>query len=100
MVNNGRCEAHTKQKRKQYDDSRLSSSERGYDHQWHKVRDHKANINPLCERCLKRGLVVSLDIVHHTEPVEARPELRLVMSNLESLCNECHDIEHKEDRWG
>ena len=100
MVNKGRCEAHTRQKRRQYDESRLSSSERGYDHQERKVRNHKANINPLCERCLKRGLVVPLDIVHHIMPIDTHPELRLVMSNLESLCIECHDIEHKEDRWG
>ena len=36
------------------------------------------------------------DMVHHVIPVEERPDLALNLSNLRSLCNECHNKEHPE----
>ena len=79
-----------------------SSSARGYDSAWRKVRDRKAKQSPLCERCLKVGRYIPIKervdgkpgVVHHIKPVDKFPELRLSMENLESLCWMCHEVEH------
>lgn len=93
------CERHQKQKDKERNQARPSSVERGYDRDWQAVRDQKAAQDPLCERCLKRGIIKPLDQVHHIIPIDERPDLRLNMDNLKSLCRECHLEIHKEDRW-
>ena len=90
------CPDHEKQERERYDASRGSSTERGYDHRWHKIRNLKLARNPLCERCEVAGLVVPAVLVHHKDrnPKNNEP------SNHESLCDACHDKEHAKDRWG
>ncbi len=86
------------------DGNRPNSSDRGYDHQWQKVRARKVKKDPFCERCLKKipKLYVPISVktngnygvVHHIKPIETHPHLRLVMENLESLCFDCHEREH------
>ena len=93
------CEALRAGENKDYDLRRGSSNSRGYDSTWKKVREIKASLNPLCERCLRRGIERPLDVVHHIKPVDKFPELRLVMENLESLCTPCHEEEHGAERW-
>lgn len=39
------------------------------------------------------------EMVHHIKPIEERPDLALEISNLRSLCNECHNREHPEKGW-
>ncbi|OZQ74694.1 endonuclease [Paenibacillus odorifer] len=34
------------------------------------------------------------DMVHHIKPLSEYPELALVLKNLLSLCNSCHNKEH------
>lgn len=92
------CERHKRQIDKAYDDKRGNSGERGYDFQWQKVRDVKAATDPLCQLCLKTGIVKALDVVHHMKPIETHPESRLDLDNLISLCTMHHEEMHK--RWG
>lgn len=64
-------------------------------------RDHG-----LCVWCRKAGrytidrhgrrLPVLADMVHHIRPRKEYPELELVLDNLVSLCNKCHDDAHPE----
>jgi 5-methylcytosine-specific restriction enzyme A len=82
-----------KPKRQQFD-SRLNCGERGYDNQWHKVRMLKAKSSPLCELCEQQDIDTPVDVVHHIKSIEEAPELRLVMSNLMSLCRDCHEAIH------
>lgn len=49
-------------------------------------RDHY-----LCQRCLKRGIIKTATEVHHLLPLEVEPSLGLELSNLESLCWQCHE---------
>lgn len=84
----------------EYDTRRGNSGERGYDARWQKVRAIKLAQDPLCEQHIKRGQVVAATMVHHIQPVETHPELRLVMDNLMSLCNACHEEIEKKGRWG
>lgn len=36
------------------------------------------------------------EMVHHIIPIDQRPDLALTLSNLVSLCNECHARRHPE----
>lgn len=54
--------------------------------------------HPLCERCLKKGLYVPAQLVHHKIHIDQSnfedPMILLNDNNLESLCRECHAQEH------
>lgn len=50
-------------------------------------RDHY-----LCQRCGRRAATV----VHHIIPVKERPDLKRELSNLESVCDACHNALHPE----
>lgn len=94
------CLPYDKNSMKEYDRKRGSSAERGYDRRWRKVREIKLSIDPLCEVCLDQGLTTKATMVHHIKPIKTHPELRLVLTNLQSLCNEHHEELEKEGRWG
>lgn len=53
----------------------------------------------LCERCLRNGLYVPADIVHHKRHITpdniTDPRVTLSFDNLEALCWSCHEKEHK-----
>jgi len=78
-----------------YDKTRGKTAARGYDGQWRKVRAMKLSRDPLCELCLDQGETVAAELVHHIEPVKERPDLRLFMENLKSVCKPCHERLHK-----
>lgn len=56
----------------------------------------------LCQDCLEKmergetDRVNRADTVHHIIPLEARPDLGLCLSNLRSICRDCHAQEHPE----
>ena len=64
-------------------------------------RDHY-----LCQDCMAakaRGEMVRprmATVVHHVLTVEQRPDLRLEMDNLVSLCDACHNKRHPEKGCG
>ncbi len=78
------------QARRQYDTQRGSSTKRGYGRDWQKVRAAVLADEPLCRVCMARGRVTEANEVHHELPICKRPDLRLVRSNLISLCRPCH----------
>ena len=49
-------------------------------------RDHY-----LCQSCLRAGRHRVASVVHHLKELEDFPELGLELSNLESLCWDCHE---------
>lgn len=49
-------------------------------------RDHY-----LCQSCLKKQRIKTATEVHHIRPLEDYPELALELSNLQSLCWDCHE---------
>lgn len=65
---------------------------------WHNLRNYYIKQHPLCEECLKDGMVKEAEDVHHTIPFlqgktdEERWQLLLNEDNLESLCT----IHHKD----
>lgn len=95
LTNGGPCPKHAKSRQTSSDSNRCASHKRGYDHLWRKVRERKLRKDPICE-C---GCGQLADCVHHKIPVSERPDLRLTMSNLMSLTNDCHErIEHENGR--
>lgn len=63
---------------------------------------YKSSRGGLCERCLKRGLIVAGSVVHHkielTEENVNDPSVSLNWQNLELLCRDCHEQHHARDR--
>lgn len=55
--------------------------------------------NGLCERCKARGIYKPGYIVHHKEYITpgniSNPNITLNLDNLEYLCEDCHNKEHK-----
>lgn len=52
--------------------------------------------DPLCERHMAIGAPIVAVLVHHKD----RDETNTREDNLESLCVECHEAEHRAERWG
>lgn len=50
----------------------------------------------LCVRCLARRKIRPATTVHHIEHLLDKPEKALELSNLESLCEDCHNRAHPE----
>lgn len=80
------CTEHSKAR-----DERPSAHRRGYDAVWKRLRLQVLAEEPLCRFCLSEGRVTPAAHVDHIETVRARPELRLVRSNLRALCAPCHN---------
>lgn len=68
--------------------------------EWKQVRIAKLTAQPLCESCARKGYVRGASVVHHIREVESgKTELEcrtlcFTMSNLMSLCKECHKEIH------
>lgn len=90
------CPTHQRQVTAEYEASRGTAAERGYDGTWAKVRVWKLSHEPLCERCQAAGRDVAAVLVHHCDRNPRHNE----SSNLESLCDPCHDQEHVKEAWG
>ena len=67
---------------------------------WKKLRaEYIKSVGGLCERCYQRGVVKPAEIVHHKEYVSpdniGDASVTLNRENLEALCRECHEREHR-----
>lgn len=67
---------------------------------WRKCREWYRRRNPLCERCRAAGRFVPSAVVHHKIDRRERPDLAYDESNLEALCEPCHNAEsaRRQDR--
>ena len=66
---------------------------------WQKCRaSYAKSVGGLCENCLKKGLIVPGEIVHHkihvTQETIKDPEVLFSFSNMELLCRNCHAARH------
>lgn len=92
--------AFERMKKKEYKNDNYVRKKTDFDefyntYKWQKLRIWKQRENPLCERCLKKGILKRTDVIHHKIPLEENYDLRLDCENLESLCNSCHNHIHK-----
>lgn len=71
---------------------------------WRKLRDWKVVQNPLCELCLKEGMITPADDVHHIRSFmsadipEVRYQLAYDPENLMSLCKRHHQAIHNKQK--
>ena len=81
-----RCDRGTK--KTNWPENRGSSSQRGYDARWRRLRARKLRADPICAECLKDGdRVTEATHVDHIVPFKGKNDpLRLDYSNLQSLC--------------
>ena len=85
-----RCEAERKA---EFDRSRATAAERGYDAAWRKVRKQFLEKHPCCEVCGQPATEVD-----HIRTVKERPDLRLSWSNLRPLCKAHHSARTARDQ--
>ncbi len=58
---------------------------------WIKLRNYKRSISPICEHCIKTNLITPFYVIDHIKPISEGGE-PLDLSNLQSLCKQCHAI--------
>jgi len=66
----------------------------------HGARRAQLNRQPLCERCLEYGLVVSAEAVDHKIPHKGNRTLFLDPANHASLCTPCHSGDKQREEKG
>lgn len=87
-----------KQRQDAYDAKRGNSAARGYDADWSKLRFQYLHHHPQCVVCGAKATHVD-----HIQSVREAPQLRLVESNLRSMCASCHSRRTAKDqsaKWG
>ena len=62
---------------------------------WQKLRDYKRRRNPLCEECLRQGIMTPAELVDHIIPIEDGGAI-FDLENLQSLCRACHNRKHSK----
>ena len=78
------------------DKSRGRHSTRGRDAtKWQRLSLHYRKHHPLCEQCARENRVSAAHAVDHIVPHRGRAELLFDTSNLQSLCETCHNA-HKQ----
>lgn len=81
------CPKHRKAGWQDYDKARGTNTQRGYGANWKKIRDAHLREHPLCEHCMRLGIIKQADMVHHKDGNQFNNK----DSNHESLCNACHE---------
>lgn len=93
------CQQQRAKQRQQADDAkRGNSAARGYDADWSKLRFRYLHRHPSCVVCGAPATHVD-----HIQSVRETPHLRLVESNLRSMCGPCHSRRTARDQsqnWG
>jgi 5-methylcytosine-specific restriction protein A len=93
-----------KDRRREFDDRRGSSRQRGYTTAWQKARVAYLAQHPLCVFCERDGLVTAAVVVDHIDPHEYDHEKFWDQDNWQPLCKRHHDStkqrEEKASREG
>lgn len=72
---------------------------------WENIREFvKRRDKGLCQRCKRHGKIETGKIVHHIDPLTPEnindPNISLNADNLEMVCKQCHEEEHKKLGYG
>ena len=68
--------------------------------QWQNCRDaYMKSVGMMCERCMKNGLMVPAEIVHHKIHLTPKnidnPDITTNFNNLQAVCRKCHGELHE-----
>lgn len=61
--------------------------------QWQSLRCSRLSAEPLCRACALKGLIIVATVVDHVKPHRGDAALFFDISNTQSLCAPCHDID-------
>lgn len=64
---------------------------------WRMLRSLKLALDPVCEDCLKKDMLVPATVVHHEKERSEHPHLALSLENLRSKCAPCHSRLHASE---
>ena len=64
---------------------------------WRTLRALKLQKDPLCEECMRIGMLVPAQMVDHIVPIN-KGGAPLDLNNLQSLCNHCHAVKTARDK--
>ncbi len=64
---------------------------------WRTLRALKLQKDPLCEECMRKGMLVPAQMVDHIVPIN-KGGAPLALNNLQSLCNHCHAVKTARDK--
>ena len=91
-----RCEAHNRHREYQKYRGDNTSQQFYQSPQWRSIRGKALHRDRgLCMSCLDSGWIKGAYTVHHIEPIKVAWHRRLELGNLVSLCESCHQAEHK-----
>lgn len=97
-MDRGYCADHAQPARRlrylSYDRSRGTSSQRGYDARWRRIRKLVLAERPLCVDCDRAGRVTMANEVHHIDYNSRNNN----PANLMPLCKSCHSRRTAEGR--
>ena len=100
LVKAGRCDAHARDRERQYDRRRPRSDALYDSAAWRRFRIAYLSRNPLCAACLAAGKVVpATEVDHVVNRRDGGPDYE--ESNLQALCVRCHARKGARDgtRW-
>lgn len=95
------AQADTYERNKHYDLHRRDKESTGFysSKEWKELRELvKTKFNGLCSRCLDNKLFKAGMIADHKIPIKIDWSLRLIESNIDYLCLECHNTKTAEDK--
>ena len=91
LTTDGRCPKHPPSIRKrEVDQHRAGSAERGYGWRWRKAREGFLRHHPLCKMCQAVGVVRAATDVDHIVPHRGDKTIFWDSSNWQPLCHGCH----------
>jgi len=61
---------------------------------WKVRRRDQLLLQPLCERCLSRGVITPATVAHHVERHDG-DEFKFFHGKLASSCADCHDVDEQ-----
>jgi 5-methylcytosine-specific restriction protein A len=66
--------------------------------EWKSIRLYVLQTEPLCRKCKAYGYITPADVVDHIIDIKDAPDLRLEITNLQPLCERCHNRKTARDR--
>lgn len=96
------CDQHQKAKRKQADDRRGSSTERGYGYKWQQVSKAFLKAHPICEcaDCKASSVLLPSTVVDHITPHKGDMKLFWQRDNWQAMNKKCHDKKTAKEDGG
>jgi 5-methylcytosine-specific restriction protein A len=91
------CALHGKTYRKQSDQRRGKTAERGYGGRWQRERQSFLALHPLCAECERKRRTTAADTVDHIVPHRGDQALMWDWANWQALCKPCHDEKTARD---